>query len=100
MNAVKISAVTFEKGDSLVTLAKKCNHVDLIKLMKRASNFDDNLPCSFNSPLRTRLYTKITKLFALRNRPFNAQYILHPYNFTILNCKLIVNCDVIMYTNR
>jgi hypothetical protein len=80
--------IRYEKGDSLIDLAKKCDCPDLVKLMKRVAPFDDKLPCAVNCASRARIWAKIAQLIAFRNGVFNAQFIAHPYNFNILKLPL------------
>ncbi|KAI3422586.1 hypothetical protein GPALN_013086 [Globodera pallida] len=105
--AAPIDCCTFERADSLLFLAKKCDSPELLKLCRCFSSSaslssgggdcvtadDDNssndisaLPCALNCMARTRLYTRVTQCLAFRDgaATFKCQFVAHPHNFSIL----------------
>lgn len=72
-------------GDTLLTIAKRMNNQNVLKLLERSSVVRDNLPCAAAGPL-SELYGCINHILSFCRLSYNPA--IRPYSFNIFKCKL------------
>lgn len=93
LNACSPYGLRYEKGDTLVDIAKKYDSMDVVKLMKRVAPTEDKLPCAITCASRNRVWAKVAQLMALRNGSFNVQFVAQPHNFSIFKCAFMLTSE-------
>ncbi|KAH7731945.1 trabid-like protein [Aphelenchoides avenae] len=91
LNACSPYGLRYEKGDTLVDIAKKYDSMDVVKLMKRVAPTEDKLPCAITCASRNRVWAKVAQLMALRNGSFNVQFVAQAHNFSIFKFPMKEN---------
>uniref|UniRef100_A0A1I7SSZ1 Ubiquitinyl hydrolase 1 n=1 Tax=Bursaphelenchus xylophilus TaxID=6326 RepID=A0A1I7SSZ1_BURXY len=67
-------------GDDLLAIAKKAGHSEVVKMLTRALNETDNMPCAAAGP-SSELFCRINHIFHFCRPPYNLPF--RPYNFNI-----------------